>query len=147
VLRHTCATWLMQRGVPMWEAAGFLGISRETPERVYGHYPPEYLRTATEALGSLSAECPRYPILFLQHFGGKCCKESPKNGAYREALFFSEGKGHKFESCRARHVVLICEHPAGPFWLAMTAFSIRSLLPLTRTHLSSTSMAVMSDCK
>jgi hypothetical protein len=103
VLRHTCATWLMQRGVPMWEAAGFLGISRETPERVYGHYPPEYLRTATEALGSLSAECPRYPILFLQHFGGKCCKESPKNGAYREALFFSEGKGHKFESCRARH--------------------------------------------
>ena len=45
----------------------------------------------------------------------------------------SEGKGHKFESCRARHVVLICEHLAGPFWLAMTAFSIRSLLPLTRT--------------
>jgi hypothetical protein len=30
-------------------------------------------------------------------------------------------------------VVLICEHLAGPFWLAMTAFSIRSLLPLTRT--------------
>jgi integrase len=51
VLRHTCATWLMQRGVPMWEAAGFLGISRETPERVYGHHHPDYLRTAAEALG------------------------------------------------------------------------------------------------
>ena len=26
-LRHTAATWLMQRGVPVWEAAGFLGMS------------------------------------------------------------------------------------------------------------------------
>jgi integrase len=51
VLRHTCATWLMQRGVPMWEAAGFLGMSRETLERVYGHHHPDYLRSAAEALG------------------------------------------------------------------------------------------------
>jgi integrase len=51
VLRHTCATWLMQRGVPMWEAAGFLGMSRETLERVYGHHHPDYLRGAAEALG------------------------------------------------------------------------------------------------
>ncbi len=26
-LRHTAATWLMQNGVPVWEAAGFLGMS------------------------------------------------------------------------------------------------------------------------
>jgi integrase len=26
-LRHTAAIWLMQRGVPVWEAAGFLGMS------------------------------------------------------------------------------------------------------------------------
>lgn len=26
-LRHTAATWLMQRGVPAWEAAGYLGMS------------------------------------------------------------------------------------------------------------------------
>jgi integrase len=51
VLRHTCATWLMQGGVPMWEAAGFLGMSRETLERVYGHQHPDYLRSAAEALG------------------------------------------------------------------------------------------------
>jgi integrase len=50
VLRHTCATWLMQRGVPMWEAAGFLGMTRETLERVYGHHHPDYLETAAEAL-------------------------------------------------------------------------------------------------
>jgi integrase len=51
VLRHSCATWLMQRGVPMWDAAGFLGMSRETLERVYGHHHPDYLRSAAEALG------------------------------------------------------------------------------------------------
>ena len=51
VLRHTCATWLMQRGVPMWEAAGFLGMTRETLERVYGHQHPDYLRRAAEAFG------------------------------------------------------------------------------------------------
>ena len=51
VLRHTCATWLMQRGVPMWEAAGYLAMSRETLERVYGHHHPDYLRGAAEALG------------------------------------------------------------------------------------------------
>jgi integrase len=51
VLRHTCATWLMQRGVPMWEAAGFLGMSRETLERTYGHHHADYLQSAADALG------------------------------------------------------------------------------------------------
>jgi integrase len=50
VLRHTCATWLMQRGVPIWDAAGFLGMTRETLERVYGHHHPDFLRSAAEAL-------------------------------------------------------------------------------------------------
>ncbi len=50
-LRHTCATWLMQRGVPIWDAAGYLGMSRETLERVYGHHHPDFLRGAAEALG------------------------------------------------------------------------------------------------
>jgi len=27
VLRHTCATWLMQEGVNLWDAAGFLGMT------------------------------------------------------------------------------------------------------------------------
>jgi integrase len=51
VLRHSCATWLMQRGVPKWEAAGFLGMSVETLEAVYGHHSPDYLKNAAEALG------------------------------------------------------------------------------------------------
>ena len=52
VLRHTCATWLMQAGVPMWEAAGFLGMTRETLERVYGHHHPDFLQEAAEALSA-----------------------------------------------------------------------------------------------
>src|SRR5262245_56387437 len=56
-----------------------------------------------------------------------------------------ESGGQEFESLRARHLVLICEHPVWPFWLARTAFSSKSLRPLMRTWLSSTSMTSMSD--
>jgi hypothetical protein len=50
-LRHTAATWLMQNGVDKWEAAGFLGMSVEMLDRVYGHHHPEHLRGAAHALG------------------------------------------------------------------------------------------------
>jgi integrase len=50
-LRHTAATWLMQRGVPIWEAAGFLGMSPEVLQQVYGHHHPDYLRSAAAAIG------------------------------------------------------------------------------------------------
>jgi integrase len=48
-LRHTCATWLMQRGVPLWEAAGYLKMTQETLQRVYGHHHPDFLKGAAEA--------------------------------------------------------------------------------------------------
>jgi integrase len=50
-LRHTCATWLAQAGVPIWEAAGFMGMTAELFERVYGHHHPDYQRAASEAVG------------------------------------------------------------------------------------------------
>ena len=50
-LRHTAATWLMQSGVSMWRAAGFLGMSVETLDRVYGHHHPDYLSDAADAIG------------------------------------------------------------------------------------------------
>jgi integrase len=51
-LRHTCATWIVQSGdVPMWEAAGYLGMTVETLEHVYGHHSPDYLKGAAKALG------------------------------------------------------------------------------------------------
>jgi len=39
----------MQKGVDMWEAAGFLGMSKETLEQVYGHHHPDYLSNAARA--------------------------------------------------------------------------------------------------
>ena len=42
--RHTAATWLMQRGVPIWEAAGFLGMSAEVLQDTYGHHHPDHLQ-------------------------------------------------------------------------------------------------------
>jgi integrase len=45
-LRHTRATWMMQAGVPIWEAAGFLGMSTKTLERVYGHHAPDHQERA-----------------------------------------------------------------------------------------------------
>ena len=50
-LRHTAATWLMQAGVDKWEAAGFLGMSVEMLDRVYGHHHPDHVRAAARALG------------------------------------------------------------------------------------------------
>lgn len=45
-LRHTRATWMMQAGVPIWEAAGFLGMTVKTLEKVYGHHSPEHMDRA-----------------------------------------------------------------------------------------------------
>ncbi len=39
-LRHTRATWMAQAQVPLWEAAGFLGMTVKTLERVYAHHDP-----------------------------------------------------------------------------------------------------------
>ena len=51
-LRHTCATWLAQRGVPTWEAAGYLGMTEETFIAVYGHHHPDHQKNAVNAFGS-----------------------------------------------------------------------------------------------
>jgi integrase len=50
-LRHTAATWLTQRDVDMWQAAGFLGMSVKTLERNYGHHHPDYMQQAARAIG------------------------------------------------------------------------------------------------
>jgi integrase len=50
-LRHTAATWLMQAGADRWQAAGYLGMSVEMLDRVYGHHHPDYLQDAVRAIG------------------------------------------------------------------------------------------------
>ena len=41
----------MQAGVDKWEAAGFLGMSVEMLDRVYGHHHPAHLKKAAHAIG------------------------------------------------------------------------------------------------
>ena len=41
----------MQRGAPIREAAGFLGMSPEVLQETYGRHHPDYLRGAAAAIG------------------------------------------------------------------------------------------------
>ena len=51
-LRHTAATWMAQKGVSLWDIAGFLGHSSpRMVEETYGHHSPDHLRDAARALG------------------------------------------------------------------------------------------------
>ncbi|HWW33999.1 MAG TPA: site-specific integrase, partial [Xanthobacteraceae bacterium] len=48
ILRHTRATWMVQKGVPPWQAAGYLGMTVRMLEATYGHHSPDYLRDAAD---------------------------------------------------------------------------------------------------
>ncbi|WP_461357451.1 tyrosine-type recombinase/integrase [Bradyrhizobium sp. USDA 4454] len=63
-LRHTAATWLMQRGVPTWEAAGFLGMSAEGPA---GNLWPSPSRSFAWGRGS---HWPESAVCFAGQIGG-----------------------------------------------------------------------------
>ena len=43
----------MQRGVPIWQAPGFLGMSPDVLQDEYGHHHPDHLKTAA-AIGQKS---------------------------------------------------------------------------------------------
>lgn len=51
-MRHTAATWLMQGGVDMWQAAGYLGMTKETLEKTYGHHHPDHQGDVGDAFTS-----------------------------------------------------------------------------------------------
>lgn len=51
-LRHTAATWMAQKGVSLWQIAGFLGHTNiKMLEDTYGHHSPGFLEDAARALG------------------------------------------------------------------------------------------------
>jgi len=50
VLRHTAATWAMQNGADLWQTAGYLGMTVETLEAVYGHHHPDHQVDAAAAI-------------------------------------------------------------------------------------------------
>ena len=49
VLRHTCATMLLQLGVTVYDVAGVLGASENVIRRTYGHHAQDHLRNAVAA--------------------------------------------------------------------------------------------------
>jgi integrase len=50
VLKHTAITWLLQRGAPIWDVAGYTGTSPQTIARVYGHHSTDHMAGALAAL-------------------------------------------------------------------------------------------------
>lgn len=66
-LRHTAATWLMQQGTVLWEAAGFLGMTVETLEKTYGHHHPDHLRGAANSFKNRS----RKPVSLVKPLVGR----------------------------------------------------------------------------
>lgn len=49
-LRHTCGTWLAQKGVPLFKISGWLGQSNERTTELYAHHSPEHLADALAAM-------------------------------------------------------------------------------------------------
>lgn len=49
-LRHTAATWLMEGGADIWEAAAYLGMTAATLEAHYGHHRPDHQAAARRAI-------------------------------------------------------------------------------------------------
>lgn len=50
VFRHTAATWMARRGVPLWKIAGVLGNTMLMVEKVYAKHCPEGLADAVEQI-------------------------------------------------------------------------------------------------
>ncbi|MGK2912162.1 MAG: tyrosine-type recombinase/integrase [Sphingobium sp.] len=51
-LRNTCATWLLEGGASLWDAAAYAGMTTKTLETCYGHHRPNHQSSAGKALGA-----------------------------------------------------------------------------------------------
>ncbi|MFP5516076.1 MAG: hypothetical protein ACLGJC_23700 [Alphaproteobacteria bacterium] len=45
-LRHTRVTWMLRDGLDVWPVGGFVGMSPQTVQQVYGHHAPEFMAEA-----------------------------------------------------------------------------------------------------
>jgi integrase len=48
-LRHTCGTWMAQRGVPLHDIGGWLGHSDFRTTQLYAHHHPDHMDVALQA--------------------------------------------------------------------------------------------------
>lgn len=76
-LRHTAATWLMQRGVPIWQAAGYLGMSAQMIERTYGHHHPDYMRSAAQAITTKQSQNVSLVVSLVEPETGRPKRQKP----------------------------------------------------------------------
>ena len=51
---------MMQAGADLWQTAGFLGMTVEMLERVYGHQHPDYQADVADVLAGQNRD--RYPV-------------------------------------------------------------------------------------
>lgn len=49
-LRHTCGTWMAQRGVPLHHIGGWLGHADARTTELYAHHHPDFMSTALSAI-------------------------------------------------------------------------------------------------
>jgi len=52
-LRHTFASWLIQKGVPIYEVSKLLGHADIKTTEIYAHLQPEHLRNSVNALNNI----------------------------------------------------------------------------------------------
>lgn len=50
VLRHSCACWLAQAGVPIWQIGGWLGHSQQRTTELYAHHHPDHFKDARKVM-------------------------------------------------------------------------------------------------
>jgi hypothetical protein len=55
VVRHTAATWLMQRRADKFETAGYPGMTLKTLESTYGHHHPDHQSSVGDAFSKKRA--------------------------------------------------------------------------------------------
>jgi|RhiMetdeSRZDD1v2_1073273.scaffolds.fasta_scaffold32427_7 integrase len=61
VLRHSCATLMLQNRISTWDVAGVLGTSEAVIRKTYGHHSVEHLRLAVDVWSRRQSAAPVSP--------------------------------------------------------------------------------------
>jgi len=91
VLRHSCATLLLQNGVSTWRVARLLGTSEQVIQRTYGHHCIEDLREAVGVWSTAKTppESHRKPVNKARQTPSKLTKNAEQSRAVAESVPFT----------------------------------------------------------